>query len=145
MTGWRIGMAVGNRDLVAMISKVKENTDSGIFNAIQYAGIAALTRCEMNVSHMLRVYARRRNLVLATLRQAGLHYSPTRGTFYVWVHTPRGMTSAEFAGFLLDKARVVVAPGSGYGPNGEGFVRLSLTVSDARLEEAMERIRRALG
>jgi LL-diaminopimelate aminotransferase len=141
MTGWRIGMALGNRDLIAAISKVKENTDSGVFNAIQYAGITALSRCEDDVAHMLQVYARRRNLVLATLRQIGITDAPPKGTFYLWVPTPKGMSSLEFTNLLLERAGVVVAPGPGYGGNGEGYVRFSLTVSDARLEEAMERIR----
>ncbi len=144
MTGWRIGMAVGNRDLIAAMSKVKENTDSGVFNAIQYAGIAALTRCEDSIAHMLHVYGRRRRLVLATLRQIGIEYPAVKGTFYLWVPTPNGLSSLEFTNLLFEKAHVIVAPGRGYGEHGEGFVRLSLTVPDARLEEAMERIRRAL-
>lgn len=145
MTGWRIGMALGNPDLIAAISKVKENTDSGVFNAIQYAAIAAFTHCAAHVPHMLQVYARRRDLVVATLRQVGIEYTPARGTFYLWVPTPRGMSSLELADLLLDKAHVVVAPGRGYGEFGEGFFRISLTVADARLEEAMERVRRVLG
>lgn len=144
MTGWRIGMAVGNKDLVAAMSKVKENTDSGIFNAIQYAGIAALNRCEDHIAHMLHIYGRRRNLVVATLRQVGIDYTPVKGTFYLWVPTPKGMSSLEFTNLLFEKAHVVVAPGPGYGQYGEGFVRFSLTIGDDRLEEAMERIRRAL-
>lgn len=145
MTGWRIGMAVGNPELIAAMSKVKENTDSGVFNAIQYSAIAALGRCEEHVAHMLKIYGRRRNLVLATLRQAGIHAEPGRGTFYLWVPVPEGKSSLEFADLLLDKAHVVVAPGRGYGDHGEGYVRLSLTIADARLEEAMERIRGVLG
>jgi LL-diaminopimelate aminotransferase len=141
MTGWRIGMAVGNRDILAAISKVKENTDSGVFNAIQYAGIAALSRCEDEIDHMLQIYGRRRNLVMATLRQMGLEYAAPRGTFYLWLPAPKGLSSLELTNLLLEKAGVVVAPGTGYGTNGEGYVRFSLTVPDARLEEAMERIR----
>jgi len=144
MTGWRIGMALGNADLIAAISKVKENTDSGVFNAIQYAAIAALTRCQGNIARMLQIYARRRELVVATLRQVGFEYTAPRGTFYLWVPTPRGMSSLEFADLLLEKAHVVVAPGRGYGEFGEGFFRISLTVPDARLEEAVERIRQVL-
>ncbi len=144
MTGWRIGMALGNPDLIAAISKVKENTDSGIFNAIQYAGIAAFTHCEDHLPRMRRVYARRRNLVVATLRQLGIEYTAPKGTFYLWVPTPNGMSSLELADLLLDKARVVVAPGRGYGEFGEGFFRISLTVPDAQLGEAMERLRQAL-
>ena len=145
MTGWRIGMAVGNPDLIAAISKVKENTDSGIFNAIQYAGIAALERCQDDIAHMIGVYARRRKLVVDTLRDVGIDYTPVKGTFYLWVPVPKGTTSLAFTDLLLEKAHIVVAPGRGYGENGEGFIRFSLTVPDDRLEEAMRRIRKALG
>jgi LL-diaminopimelate aminotransferase len=144
MTGWRIGWALGNPDLIAAISKVKENTDSGVFNAIQYAGIAAFSRCAATIPGTLQIYKRRRDLVVATLRQVGIEYTPARGTFYLWVPNPKGMTSLETADFLLEKASVVVAPGRGYGEFGEGFFRISLTVSDAKLEEAMDRIRGAL-
>jgi LL-diaminopimelate aminotransferase len=144
MTGWRLGMALGNRDLIAAISKVKENTDSGVFNAIQYAGIAAFTRCEDHIEHMLRIYARRREFVVATLRQIGIEYTAAAGTFYLWVPTPNGMSSLALADLLFEKAHVVVAPGRGYGEFGEGFFRISLTVPDPRLEEAMERIRQVL-
>jgi len=145
MTGWRLGMAVGNKDLIAAISQVKENTDSGVFNAIQFAGIAALTRCGGNIDHMLGVYARRRGLVLQTLADLGMSVEPARGTFYLWVPTLRGMSSIEFAAMLFEQAHVVVAAGRAYGEHGEGFVRLSLTVPDERLREAMERLRKALG
>ena len=144
MTGWRIGMALGNPDLIGAISKVKENTDSGVFNSIQYAGIAAFTHCEGDIAHMLQIYARRRDLVVATLRQVGIEYTPAKGTFYLWVPTPNGMSSLAFADLLLEKAHVVIAPGRGYGEFGEGFFRISLTVPDVRLEEALERIRVAL-
>jgi LL-diaminopimelate aminotransferase len=145
MTGWRIGWAIGNPDLVGAISKVKENTDSGIFNAIQYAGIAALERCEADIGHMIEVYARRRKLVVDTLRSVGIDYTPVKGTFYLWVPVPKGTTSLAFTDLLLERADIVVAPGRGYGDGGEGFVRFSLTVPDDRLEEAMRRIRNALG
>ena len=93
---------------------------------------------------MLQIYARRRDLAVATLRQVGIEYTPAKGTFYLWVPTPNGMSSIAFADLLLDKAQVVVAPGRGYGECGEGFFRISLTVPDARLETALERIRQAL-
>lgn len=144
MTGWRLGMAMGNRDLIAAISQVKENTDSGVFNAIQYAGIVALDQCEDNIETMLAIYRRRRALVLDTLTELGFRFTPARGTFYLWVPTPSGMSSAEFATALFDKAHVVVAAGAAYGAYGEGYVRFSLTVPDDRLREAMERIRKAL-
>jgi len=144
MTGWRLGMALGNRDLIAAISQVKENTDSGVFNAIQYAGIVALEQCNDNIRHMLEIYQRRRRMVLETLTDLGIRFVPGRGTFYLWVPAPEGMTSIEFATLLFEKAHVVVAAGAAYGQHGEGYVRFSLTVSDQRLAEAMERIRAAL-
>lgn len=144
MTGWRLGMAVGNKDLIAGISQVKENTDSGVFNAIQFAGIAALERCADNVTRMLDIYAQRRALVLKTLADVEIRFTPARGTFYLWVPAPRGLSSIEFATLLFEKAHVVVAAGTAYGQCGEGFVRFSLTVADDRLAEAMGRIRKVL-
>ena len=143
MTGWRIGMALGNPELIAAISKVKENTDSGIFNAIQYAGIKALRHETGNIDHMLAIYARRRERVLATLARIGIGFNPPKGTFYLWVPTPKGMGSLEFTNQLFEKAAVVVAAGTAYGRYGEGFIRISLTVPDTRLEEALVRIERA--
>jgi len=143
MTGWRIGMAVGNPELIAAISKVKENTDSGIFNAVQYAGIQALRHEASNIDRMLAIYARRREKVLATLARIGIDFNPPKGTFYLWVPTPRGMGSMEFTNRLFEKAAVVVAAGTAYGQYGEGFIRISLTVPDARLEEALARIEKA--
>jgi len=142
MCGWRIGMACGNPELIAAISKVKENTDSGIFNPVQYAGIKALRAEADFVEKMLAVYGKRRELVLATLRKIGIDFNPPRGTFYLWVPVPQGMTSLEFTNRLFDKTAVVVASGTAYGQYGEGFVRISLTVPDARLQEAMQRIER---
>ncbi len=144
MTGWRIGMAVGNKDLIAGIAKVKENTDSGIFNPIQFAGITALKRCKDNIEKMLSIYERRRRSVVDTLNSLGWDYTPPRGTFYLWIPTPEGMASMEFVTMLFDKAQVVVPPGSAYGKYGEGYFRISLTVPDERLNEAMERLRKAL-
>jgi len=143
MTGWRIGMAVGNPDLIAAISKVKENTDSGIFNAVQYAGIRALREETGNIDKMLTIYAKRRQKVLATLARIGIAFDPPKGTFYLWVPTPRGMGALEFTNLLFEKAAVVVASGTAYGQYGEGFIRISLTVPDARLEEALARIEKA--
>jgi len=144
MTGWRIGMALGNRELIAAISQVKENTDSGIFNGIQFAGITALDRCGENIGHMLGIYAKRRALVLQTLTDVGIEFQPGHGTFYLWVPTPKGLSSIEFATLLFEKAQIVVAAGTAYGQYGEGFVRFSLTVTDDRLREAMQRLRQAL-
>ncbi len=143
MTGWRIGMAVGNPELIAAISKVKENTDSGIFNAIQYAGIQALREESGNIDHMMKIYGRRRERVLTTLKKIGIDFNPPKGTFYLWVPTPKGMGSLEFTNRLFEKASVVVASGTAYGQYGEGFIRISLTVPDDRLEEALKRIEKA--
>ena len=140
MCGWRLGMACGNPELIAAISKVKENTDSGIFNPIQFAGIKALRSEVPFIDKMTSLYEKRRELVLKTLRKIGIEFTPQRGTFYLWVPTPKGMTSLEFTNRLFDKTAVVVASGTAYGQYGEGFVRISLTVPDDRLAEAMERI-----
>ena len=143
MCGWRIGMASGNPDIIAAISKVKENTDSGIFNAIQYAAIHALNHEEVSIDNMLEIYRRRRMAVLKTLEKIGIAFSPPKGTFYLWVPVPVGMTSLEFTTLLFEKASVVVAAGTAYGQYGEGFVRFSLTVPDDRLDEALHRIEKA--
>ena len=140
MCGWRIGMASGNPELIAGISKVKENTDSGIFNAVQLAGIQALRHEAGFIDEMLSIYGKRRKLVLEALRKIGISFDPPRGTFYLWVPVPSSMTSLEFTNRLFDKTAVVVAAGTAYGQYGEGFVRISLTVPDERLEEAMRRI-----
>jgi LL-diaminopimelate aminotransferase len=145
MTGWRIGMAVGNPDLIAAMSKVKENTDSGIFNPIQYAGIVALKQETNNISKMLDIYSKRRELVLATLKRIGINFNPPRGTFYLWVPVPAGMTALEFTNRLFEKTAVVVAAGNAYGQYGEGYIRISLTVHDNRLAEAMLRIEKEFG
>jgi len=145
MTGWRIGMAMGNKNLLTALCKVKENTDSGIFNAIQYAGIVALRQEDGNIEKMLNIYLRRRKLVLETFERIGLGFKPQKGTFYLWIPVPRGMTSLDFTTALFEKASVVIAAGTAYGKHGEGFVRISLTVPDKRLEEAMERIKKAFG
>jgi LL-diaminopimelate aminotransferase len=144
MTGWRIGMALGNKTLVAGLSKVKENTDSGIFAPVQYAAVKALQTEDANVAKMLGIYARRRALVVETFRSLGWQYDPPKGTFYLWIPTRAGARSDDFAAMLLEEASVVVAPGAGYGQYGEGYIRISVTVPDDRLHEAMDRIKRAL-
>jgi len=142
MCGWRIGMALGNPELIAAISKVKENTDSGIFNPIQFAAIRALQDEAPYIDRMIGIYKKRRDLVLTTLRKIGIEFDPPKGTFYLWVPAPKGMTSLEFTNRLFDKTAVVVAAGTAYGRYGEGFIRVSLTVPDDRLQEAMARIER---
>jgi LL-diaminopimelate aminotransferase len=145
MTGWRIGMAMGNKEILAALCKVKENTDSGIFNAVQYAAIVALRQEDGNIEKMLNIYLRRRKLVLDTLAKIGVDFEPQKGTFYLWIPVPGRMTSLDFTTALFEKASVVVASGTAYGKHGEGYVRISLTVPDKRLEEAMERIRKNFG
>ncbi|SEM40853.1 LL-diaminopimelate aminotransferase apoenzyme [Syntrophus gentianae] len=140
MTGWRIGMASGNPEILAAMSKVKENTDSGIFNPIQYAGMFALRHESASIDKMRTIYAQRRALVLKTLKKIGIDFQPPKGTFYLWVPVPAGMTSLEFTNRLFEKTAVVVASGTAYGQYGEGFIRISLTVPDKRLAEAMARI-----
>lgn len=144
MTGWRIGMALGSRDLIAGVSKVKANTDSGVFAAIQHAAVHALTCENDNIGRMLEIYGRRRELVVGTLRDLGWDYAPPKGTFYLWIPAPEGTSALEFADLLFEDAAVVVAPGTGYGEYGEGFIRISLCVPDERLVEAMSRIRKAM-
>ena len=144
MTGWRIGMACGNPDIVGAIAQVKSNTDSGVFNAIQYAGIEALDNCDDFTAKMVAIYAGRREKVLATLRDLGWQYDPPKGAFYLWLPVPKGYTSAEFCEHVFEACAVVVAPGAAYGVNGEGYFRISLTVKEDRLEEALKRMRTRL-
>ncbi len=144
MTGWRVGMASGNADIVNAIATSKANTDSGVFNAVQYAAIEALDHGDAFIDEMIEVYGRRREKVVATLRELGWAQEPPRGTFYLWVPVPQGHTSASFCDHLLETCAVVVAPGAAYGEYGEGFVRFSLAVNDDRLDEAMRRMREQL-
>lgn len=141
MTGWRIGMACGNPDVVKAMATSKANTDSGVFNAVQYAGIAALDNCDDFTDKMLKIYGARRDAVLETLKDLGWNYEAPKGTFYLWVPVPKGYTSASFCDFLFEQCHVVIAPGAAYGVNGEGYVRFSLTVEEARLKEALQRMR----
>jgi LL-diaminopimelate aminotransferase len=145
MTGWRIGFAVGAAPAIKALATLKTNLDSGIFNAVQMAGIAALTGPQDHVAAMRDRYRKRRDLVVGTLNRLGWDLEPPLGSIYVWLPTPNGEASGEFADLLLDRAGVVVAPGLGYGSNGEGYVRISLTVGDDRLAEAMDRIGEVIG
>jgi LL-diaminopimelate aminotransferase len=144
MTGWRIGWAVGNPEAVGALAAIKTNWDSGVFDAVQRAAIAALTGPQDHVEESRDVYRRRRDLVVETFNDVGWSLEPPKGSVYVWLPTKDGTSSAEFTDLLVERARVVVSPGSGYGALGEGYVRISLTVPDDRLAEAMERIREAL-
>ena len=144
MTGWRIGWAVGSPVAVEALGRVKTNIDSGIFNALQRAGIEALEGPQDAVGENCEVYRRRRDTLVGALNAAGWDLTPPQAAIYLWAPTPHGETSAGFADFLLEKAGCVVAPGAGYGPHGEGFVRFSLTLDDDRLAEGADRIARAL-
>jgi LL-diaminopimelate aminotransferase len=145
MTGWRVGAAVGNADMIAALLKLKTNVDSGQFDAIQLAAARILgPEGDEPVARMREIYRRRRDLVIEALAAAGLEVAPPRGTIYVWVPVPEGHTSVSFAELVLEQAAVVVSPGSAYGPNGEGYVRLSLTIGDDRLREAVARIEQHL-
>jgi LL-diaminopimelate aminotransferase len=144
MTGWRVGAAVGNADMIAGLWKLKTNLDSGMFDAVQIAAVEALRGGREHVERMREVYRRRRDWVVSALGAAGIRVEPPKGTIYVWVPVPEGHTSVSFTELVLEQAAVVVSPGSSYGPNGEGYVRLSLTVSDERLREAVGRIEQHL-
>ena len=144
MTGWRCGAIVGNAEAIAHYWKLKTNVDSGLFEAVQVAGAEALNASQAPVREMAEIYSHRRDLVIGALREIGIDIEPPKGTIYVWAPVPSGHTSASFAEEVLEQAGVVVSPGSSYGPNGEGFFRISLTVPDERLTEAVERMRGSL-
>ena len=144
MTGWRIGFAIGNPELVAGLGKVKTNIDSGAFQAIQEAAISALSSDQLCVREMCEIYRKRRDLMVSFLTKAGFSLKAPQATFYLWINNPAGMTSAEVSTMFLEKAGVVVTPGNGFGDAGEGYFRISLTVPEARLNEAGERIVKAL-
>ena len=140
MTGWRIGFAVGCADVISALGQVKSNIDSGAFQAVQIAGIAALEGDQTCVEEMRRTYAERRDILVAGLRSIGLSAEKPHATFYVWVEVPNGYTSAGFTSLLLTQAGIVTTPGNGFGAAGEGYVRMALTVDRERIREAVERI-----
>jgi LL-diaminopimelate aminotransferase len=140
MTGWRSGAVVGNPELVGLYWQLKTNIDSGMFEAVQEASVAALTSDQSSVVEMCAIYQRRRDVLVTALREIGLKVTPPKGAIYIWAHVPDGETSASFTEKVLEETGVVVTPGNAYGPSGEGFVRMSLTLADARLNEAAERI-----
>jgi LL-diaminopimelate aminotransferase len=145
MTGWRTAAIVGNAGAVEAYWRLKTNIDSGMFEAVQLAAAAALDEAERAASEMCAIYQRRRDLVCDALREVGVEVDPPRGTIYVWAPVPEGHSSASYCELVLEESGVVLSPGSAYGPNGEGFFRISLTVPDERLSEAVERLRSSLG
>jgi len=142
MTGWRIGFAVGNREIISALGKVKSNLDSGVFEVVQEAGIEALTCDQSIVADIRKVYQERRDILVAGLRSLGIEFEIPKATFYVWLRTPKGFTSADYTAHLLNKAGIVTTPGNGFGEDGEGYVRIALTVKKERMLEAIERMRK---
>ncbi len=140
MTGWRIGMAVGNEILINALMRMKSNLDSGICQAIQHMGIAAFSGPQDCIARNNAVYQRRRDMVMSTLDRMGLKAETPKASLYVWARIPDGYTSADYATRLIDEVGVVVTPGTGYGSAGEGFIRISLTTPDDRLAEGLARL-----
>jgi LL-diaminopimelate aminotransferase len=141
MTGWRIGFAAGNKKGLEALLQVKNNTDTGIFKPIQHAGITALSRSAELTEPISKIYAKRRDILHRGLQELGWDFAPNVATFYVWVPVPPGWDSDGFANLLLDECGIVVPPGTGYGPEGEGFFRMALTVAEDRLKEALARMK----
>jgi LL-diaminopimelate aminotransferase len=147
MTGWRCAAIVGNAEAIAHYWRLKTNIDSGLFEAVQLAGIAALSPdADGDVKEMNALYTRRRDLVVGALEKIGVDVTPPKGTIYIWAPVPAGFDSAAaYCEHVLEEAAVVISPGGAYGPNGEGFFRISLTTPDDRLLEAVERLGRLAG
>jgi LL-diaminopimelate aminotransferase len=141
MTGWRIGFATGNKKAISGLGKVKTNIDSGVFQAIQFAGIEGLKNYSLGMAERRKIYEERRNLFCRGLDEAGIKYYPPKATFYVWFEVPKGFSSKEFTGKLLTEAGIVVTPGIGFGKHGEGYIRVSITIAKERLIEAVERLK----
>ena len=144
MTGWRIGFAVGSPEILAGLGKVKQSVDSGAFTAVQEAGIEALTGDQSIVRRMVEIYQARRDILVDGLNGIGMKTAKPKGSFYVWARVPEGFSSKSFTEHMLRQVGVVVTPGNGFGSLGEGFVRMSLCLPEARLEETVERFRKAL-
>ena len=140
MTGWRLGMAVGNEDIINALMVIKSNLDSGVPNAIQYMGMEAMELSQEAIDERNAIYERRRDRVVQTLQEIGLDAIPPKASLYVWTRIPEGFTSAEFTALLLDEADIVVTPGNGYGEYGEGYIRLSLTINDEDMEKGLAKL-----
>lgn len=142
MTGWRIGFAVGNPAAVKALAQLKSNIDTDIFRAIQMAAIAAFEGPRDHIEYCNKLYVERRDLAVKALSELGWNVKPLKATFYMWLPVPKGMTSGEFATLMLETAGIVVPPGTAYGPNGEGYFRMSLCSDKARLQEAFDRMKK---
>lgn len=140
MTGWRIGMVVGNAEMISALFRVKSNLDSGIPQAIQHAAIKALNSSQEHISEHNAILQWRRDKLIHVINQVGMRARVPKATFYIWATVPQGYTSIDFAGMLLDEAGVAVTPGIGYGQEGEGYIRFSLTLPDDKLEQGVERL-----
>jgi len=145
MTGWRIGWACGNQQAVEVLGRFKSNVDSGVFQAIQYAGIEAMQGPQDSIPQMCSIYQERRDIAVAGLNKMGWNVKAPKATFYFWAPVPKGYTSASFAELILEKAGVIITPGSGYGEYGEGYFRIALTVGKERMQEAFDRMYKTLG
>jgi LL-diaminopimelate aminotransferase len=143
MTGWRLGFAVGNKEVLAGLGKVKSNLDSGVFEAVQAAGITALGLGDAVTDAIRKTYQERRDTLIPGLKQLGLEVDAPAAAFYVWVAVPKGYTSTSFTGHLLEKAGIVTTPGNGFGAPGEGYIRMTVCTSTERLAEAVERMKKA--
>lgn len=143
MTGWRVGFAVGNAQAIKNLGTLKNNTDSGVFKAIQEAAIVGLDHCDDLTRDLNAIYGRRRDLFVEGLRSLGWEFESNVATFYLWLPVPKGFSSVEFVTLMLEKCGIVVPPGTGYGSAGEGFFRVALTVPEARLTQAITRMREA--
>jgi len=144
MTGWRIGWMAGNREAVEVLGRFKSNVDSGVFQAVQYAGIAALEGSQDGVADLQKMYQERRDAAVEGMRQLNWSFQSPRGGFYIWVKVPSGFTSTEYCEMILEKAQVIITPGNGYGQYGEGYFRIALTVDASRITEALQRIKELL-
>ncbi len=143
MTGWRIGFAVGNKRILAGLGKVKSNLDSGIFQAVQEAGITAIQSDDQLTDGLRKLYQERRDVLVPGLKKLGLDVDTPPAAFYVWIAVPKGYTSTAFTAHLLEKAGIVTTPGNGFGAAGEGYIRMTLTTPKERLTEVVERIKKA--
>jgi LL-diaminopimelate aminotransferase len=143
MTGWRLGFAVGHKEVLAGLGKVKSNLDSGVFEAVQAAGITALGLDDAVTNTIRNIYQERRDTLIPGLKQLALEVDAPPAAFYVWVAVPKGYTSASFTAHLLEKAGIVTTPGNGFGAPGEGYIRMTVCTSKDRLAEAVERIKKA--
>ena len=141
MAGWRVGFAVGNKEVVSAINLLQDHLYVSLFPAIQEAAAVALTESQESVKELLALYEERRNVFINGCREIGWNVTAPAGSFFAWLKVPNGYTSEEFADILLEKAQIAVAPGNGFGEFGEGYVRVGLLTDTHRLEEAITRLK----